>query len=65
MATMMQFRRGTSVQWSTTNPVLASGEIALETDTNQVKIGNGTSVYNSLPYGFTQGEPTNTFVAFF
>jgi hypothetical protein len=65
MATMIQFRRGESSSWQSENPVLASGEMVLETDTKQVKLGNGTSNYNSLPYAFTQGEPTNIFVAFF
>jgi hypothetical protein len=65
MATLMQFRRGTASEWASANPVLSAGEMVLETDTNQVKLGNGTLNYNSLPYAFTQGEPTNIFVAFF
>lgn len=65
MAILIKFRRGTLSQWSLANPVLAAGEVVLETNTNQVKIGDGTSSYNSLPYGFTQGDSTNFFVSFF
>ncbi len=47
----LQFRRGTAAQWSSANPVLASGELAIESDTNNFKIGNGSTAWNSLPYG--------------
>jgi len=50
-----QFRRGTAAQWSAANPTLAAGEMGLETDTNQFKIGNGTTPWNSLSYGGIQG----------
>ena len=65
MAILIKFRRGTAASWSSANPVIEAGELVLETDTNQVKIGDGTLSYNSLPYGFTQGESTNFFVSFF
>lgn len=55
MAVLIQLRRGTQAQWSSANPVLADGEIVVETDTRQVKIGNGTTAYNLLPYGFDSG----------
>lgn len=47
--TQIQFRRGTAAQWSSTNPVLAAGELGYETDTGNFKIGNGTTAWNSLP----------------
>lgn len=50
MATRMQQRRGTSEQWTTVNPVLAEGEIGLETDTNKFKIGNGVTAWSALDY---------------
>ena len=50
MSTRMQQRRGTSTQWNTGNPVLASGEIGFETDTNQFKMGDGTSHWAALSY---------------
>lgn len=36
--------------WSTVNPVLAAGEPGLEIDTGKLKIGDGTTAWNSLPY---------------
>lgn len=65
MAVLIQLRRGTQSEWSSANPVLYPGEVVIETDTKQVKIGDGTTSYNSLPYGFSQGEQTNVFVEFF
>jgi Endopolygalacturonase len=44
----IQLRRGTSTEWASTNPVLASGEIGFETDTKIFKIGDGVTLYNSL-----------------
>jgi hypothetical protein len=65
MAVMIRLRRGTQSQWSSENPVLISGEIVIETDTNQVKIGNDTSNYNSLSYAFDPGEAATSFNPFF
>jgi hypothetical protein len=50
MATRMQQRRGTASQWTTANPILATGEIGFETDTNQFKIGDGTNHWADLSY---------------
>jgi hypothetical protein len=47
----LRFRRGTSLQWSTADPVLGSGEMGIETDTQQFKIGDGLTVWTLLPYG--------------
>lgn len=46
----IQFLRGTKDALETENPVLLSGQPAVELDTGQLKIGNGTTAYNSLPY---------------
>ena len=46
----MQQRRGTAAQWTAANPTLAAGEIGFETDTNQFKIGNGSSAWSALSY---------------
>lgn len=59
----LQFRRGTSVQWTASDPVLADGEMAIETDTNFFKIGDGVTSWSLLPYGGLQGPP-GTSVAF-
>jgi hypothetical protein len=50
MATRMQQRRGTAVQWTAANPTLAAGEMGFETDTNKFKIGNGSSNWAALSY---------------
>ena len=47
---VIQFRRGTASEWSTANPTLAAGELAIETDTNKLKVGDGSTAYNSLTY---------------
>ena len=36
--------------WAAQNPVLANGEIAFETDTRKLKIGDGSTIYNNLQY---------------
>jgi hypothetical protein len=53
---LIQFRRGDSSTWTSVNPVLADGEIGLEKDTGQVKIGNGTQDWNTLSYAFGGGS---------
>lgn len=50
MATRIQLRRGLSTEWSNINPVLSNGEAGIESDTNKLKIGNGYSSWNDLPY---------------
>lgn len=48
----IQVRHDTSTNWATANPILLEGEIGYETNTGKVKIGNGTSNYNTLSYNF-------------
>lgn len=50
MAQQIQIRRDTSTNWSSVNPSLAQGELGLETNTGKVKIGDGTTAWNSLSY---------------
>jgi hypothetical protein len=50
-----QLRRDTAANWTSANPVLLSGELALETDTAKIKIGNGSTAWNSLAYGGIAG----------
>jgi len=52
----LQFRRGLSTQWSSSNTILASGEMGIETDTSLFKIGNGSTAWNSLAYGGIKGS---------
>lgn len=46
----IQVRRGTAAQWASINPILAAGEMGLESDTNYIKFGDGAAVWNDLPY---------------
>jgi hypothetical protein len=48
--TVIQIRRDTAANWTSTNPTLASGEIGFETNTNKLKIGNGSTAWTSLAY---------------
>lgn len=50
MAIQIQLRRGTESQWTSANPILAQGEVAYSTDTNKIKIGNGSSTWTQLSY---------------
>jgi hypothetical protein len=60
VVTQIQLRRGTAAQWVSANPVLASGEQGFETDTNKLKIGNGSTAWNSLSYAITGAVGTVT-----
>ena len=51
----IQLRRDTASNWTTADPVLGAGEIGVETDTDQFKIGDGTTAWSSLGYGGLQG----------
>ena len=46
----LQLKRGTAKAFWRANPVLLEGQPAFETDTNRLKIGNGKTRYNLLPY---------------
>jgi len=50
VVTAIQIRRGTAAQWTSANPTLTAGEQGFETDTGKVKIGNGSTAWNSLGY---------------
>lgn len=56
--TQIQLRRDTAANFTSKNPVLGIGEPAYETDTKKLKIGDGTTVYNSLDYFASGGEFT-------
>lgn len=45
-----QLAHDTAANWTANNPTLASGEMGVETDTLKVKVGNGTTAWNSLAY---------------
>jgi hypothetical protein len=48
--TTFQLKRGSAARWEELNLVLAAGEPGFEVDTNRLKIGNGETPWNELPY---------------
>lgn len=50
MSVQILLRRGTAAEWTSTNPILASGEFGYETDTKKLKIGDGSTAWTSLAY---------------
>lgn len=48
--TTFQLKRGTSSKWKELNLILADGEPGFERDTNRLKIGDGKTPWNDLPY---------------
>ena len=43
-------RYNTAALWSSVNPVLLIGELGIESDTGKVKLGDGSTPWNSLDY---------------
>ena len=59
MAIQIQLRRGDAADWTSTNPILAEGEVGVEIDTLKLKVGNGTDNWNTLPYFGSAGTVTS------
>ncbi|HVA10685.1 MAG TPA: hypothetical protein VNG32_00770 [Candidatus Dormibacteraeota bacterium] len=55
MPVQVLWRRDTASNWTSNNPTLAQGELALETDTLNYKIGDGVTSWTSLNYGTLSG----------
>ena len=52
----IQVRRGVAADWTSVNPILAAGEMGVETDTNKFKFGNGTGAWSTLAYAASDSE---------
>jgi hypothetical protein len=50
MAVNILLRRGTTAEWTASNPILLEGEVGVETDSKKLKVGDGLTVWASLPY---------------
>jgi len=50
MSAQIKLRRDTAANWTSVNPILATGEPGLETDTLKLKYGDGVNRWNSLSY---------------
>jgi len=46
----IQLRRGKSIFWRETNPILHMGEPGYETNTRRLKVGDGKTPWNQLKY---------------
>ena len=58
MATRIQIRRDTASNWSSANTTLAQGEMALETDTGKLKVGDGSTAWTALDYSLDPAGAT-------
>lgn len=52
-------RYDTASNWTTNNPVLLAGELGIESDTKKMKVGDGTTSWNSLAYMIATPELPN------
>ena len=50
MKAKIQLRNDTAANWRLQNPVLDVGELGIETDTKKIKMGDGKTYWNTLPY---------------
>jgi hypothetical protein len=50
MKTKIQIRRDTAANWASNNPILSAGEFGLESDTQKIKVGNGSANWAARPY---------------
>ena len=50
MPQRVKLRRDPAATWTSRNPILADGEPGFEKDSNALKIGDGVTPWNSLPY---------------
>jgi hypothetical protein len=65
VASKIQIRRDTVANWNAVSGsvILAAGEIGYETDTRNLKIGDGTSVWSALKYQAPVYSGTNSTLA--
>ena len=48
--TTFKLKRGTAARWAEVNPILEQGEPGFVYDQNRLKIGDGVTPWNDLPY---------------
>lgn len=59
----LELKRGTLLEWANANPTLAPGEPGFELDTGNMKIGDGTTGWNYLPYMNAKTNPVTNAVS--
>ena len=57
--TTFKLKRGLAEAWQRNNPVLAQGEPGFVVDTNRLKVGDGSTAWNDLPYVGAQSYVAN------
>lgn len=56
--TTFKVKRGSKERWEEVNPILAAGEPGCELDTHKLKVGDGSTAWNDLPYVGHYNGPT-------
>ena len=59
----LKLRGDTAANWTSVNPTLLANELGRETDTGKIKIGNGSTAWNSLAYQPFGAQITNADIA--
>jgi len=59
MTTRIKLRRDTAANWLSADPVLALGEAGYDTTNNELKVGDGTSIWSALSPIGGSGQATN------
>ena len=60
MITKLILKRDAAADWASNNPTLAQAEIGIETDTDKLKIGDGSSAWNTLGYSYYLASEVDT-----
>jgi hypothetical protein len=55
--TKIQFKRGTAAALTAANILLSAGEPCVELDTGKIKVGDGATAWNNLPYSAGSPQP--------
>lgn len=58
----VQIQTKTVQAWTDQNPILAAGEPGYESNTQRLKVGDGTTTWNSLPYAWIINPIAGTFM---
>ena len=57
--TTFKLKRGTAARWAEVNPILEQGEPGFVYDENRLKVGDGKTPWNDLPYIEGKAEVAN------
>lgn len=57
--TTFRLKRGTAARWAEVNPILDQGEPGFVYDQNRLKVGDGVTPWNDLPYIDGKREVSN------